>query len=197
MKEQDPKAVPEQGRLARDVVLGPGPVFLRWTPARAAEYPELATEVAGFDAGEREAARQAANWLRERSLLEPAESVARLLLDNGRIHGFYALASGSAELTVSQRRELGGSDRRTQPATLLTQVARAANSPAGTGAQLLQHALAVARRGAAEIAATVLALDPHDADTMDMWITHYGFRESAGPAAGANQPRLWVGLRTS
>lgn len=179
---------------ARDVILGPGPVFLRWTSARAAEYPELAAQVATFDAGDREAARQASSWLRERGLLAPAESVARLLLDNGRILGYYALASGSAELTVSQRRELGDSDRRTQPATILTQIARERSSPPGTGAQMLEHALAIARRAASEIAATMLALDPHDADTTDMWIRRYGFRESAGPAAGAHEPRLWIRL---
>jgi hypothetical protein len=194
--EQDTTSPPAGARPPRDFVVGPGPVFLRWTPASAEEYPELVSEVAQFDAGERDAGRQAARWLRERSLLVPAESVARLLLDKGHILGFYALASGSAELTVSQRRELGGSDRRTQPATILTQIARDRRSAGGTGAQLLEHAFAVARRGAVEIAATLLALDPHDADTMDMWVTHYAFQQSAGPAAGASESRLWIGLRT-
>src|ERR1700678_4300461 len=86
---------------------------------------------------------RAVSWLRERSLNVPAESVARLLLDNGKVLGFYALASGSAELTVSQRRELGGSERRTQPATLLSQIARDIRAPAGTGGVLLLHAVAV------------------------------------------------------
>lgn len=172
-------------------------MFIRWTPTHAQEYPELAAQVATFDAGEREAAMHSTNWLRERSLLTPAESVARLLLDHGHILGFYALASGSAELTVSQRRALGESDRRTQPATILTQIARAHTAPSGTGALLLQHALAVARRSAADIAATVLALDPHDPDTARMWITRYGFRKSADQSAGADQPRLWIGLRPS
>lgn len=171
-------------------------MFLRWTPVHADEYPQIAAQVVEFDAGDRDAAMHAANWLRDRSLLVPAESVARLLLDNGHLLGFYALASGSAELTVSQRRELGGSGRRTQPATILTQIARARTAPSGTGAQLLQHALALARRGATDIAATMLALDPHDPDTTEMWTTRYGFRESAGPTAGAGEPRLWIGLRT-
>jgi hypothetical protein len=117
-----------------------------------------------------------------------------LLLDNGRLLGFYALASGSAELTVSQRRELGGSDRRTQPATLLSQIARDIRAPAGTGGQLLQHAWAVARRGAGEIAATMLALDPYDSDTAEMWKNRYGYGESAGPGPGADERRLWIPL---
>ena len=127
-------------------------------------------------------------------MITPAESVGRLLLDRGRLLGFYALASGSAELTRSQRRELGESDRRTQPATILTQIARNAHSPDGTGAQLLQHALAIARRSASEIAATVLALDPHDSDTAT-GIKRYGFRESAASAPGNDeQRRLWIRL---
>jgi len=46
------------GSPPREVVFGPGPVFLRWTPASAAEYPELVDEVAQFDAGQRDAAQQ-------------------------------------------------------------------------------------------------------------------------------------------
>lgn len=167
---------------------------MRWTPTQAAEYPELAAQVADFDAGDRDAALYAASWLRDRSLIVPAESVARLLLSDGRLLGFYALASGSAELTRSQRRELGGSDRRTQPATILTQIARAHSSPSGTGAQLLQHAWAVALRGATEIAATVLALDPYDSQTAEMWINRWGFHKSAGPGPGGHEHRLWLPL---
>lgn len=178
----------------RASVFGPGPVFVHWTAARATEYPELAAQVADFDAGDRDAALHAASWLRDRSLVQPSESVARLLLDEGRLLGFYALASGSAELTVSQRRKLEGSSRRTQPATILTQIARERRSPPGTGAQMVQHAIAVARRAASEIAATVLAVDPHDADTMDMWMRRYGFEESAGSVGGADEPRLWIRL---
>jgi hypothetical protein len=169
-------------------------VFLRWTPAAAAEYPELVEEVAQFDAGQRDAAQQAVSWLRERSLLVPAESVARLLLDNGRLLGFYALASGSGELTVSQRRELGGGERRTQPATLLSQIARDIRAPAGTGGVLILHAVAVSRRGARQIAATMFTLDPYDSDTAEMWKRSYGFRDSAAPGPGADELRLWIPL---
>ncbi len=191
MAEDDPTAT---GSLSRGIVFGPGPVFLRWNSESAAEYPELVEEVAQFDAGQRDAAQQAVSWLRERSLLVPAESVARLLLDNGRLLGFYALASASTELTRSQRRALGASERRTQPATLLTQIARDIRAPAGTGGVLLQHAWAVARRGASEIAATMLALDPYDSDTAEMWINRWGFRDSAGPGPGGDEHRLWIPL---
>ncbi len=126
------------GQAPRDVVLGPGPVFLRWTPA-----------------------------------------------------------SASTELTRSQRRALGASDRRTQPATLLTQIARDVRAPDGTGAQLLQHAWALARRSAGEIAATVLALDPYHSETAQMWINRWGFHDSAGPGPGGHEHRLWIPLASA
>jgi len=197
MPEQDPTPTSTGEQAPRSVVLGPGPVFLRWTPASAEEYPELVAEIAVFDAGEREAAKQAASWLRERSLLVPAESVTRLLLDNGHLVGFYALASGATELTRSQRRALGASDRRTQPATLLTQIARDIRAPDGTGSQLLQHAWAIAQRGADEIAATVLAVDPYDSQTAEMWVNHWGFHDSAGPGPGGQEQRLWIPLASA
>lgn len=188
-QESSPPSLP-----SREVVLGSGPVFVRWTPAVADEYPELVGEVEQLDAGQRDAAQQAVSWLRDRSLSVPAESVARLLLDGGHLLGFYALASGATELTRSQRRALGASDRRTQPATLLTQIARDIRAPPGTGGQLLLHAIAVTRRGAREIAATMLALDPHDSETAQMWKNRFGFRDSAGPGPGGHERRLWIPL---
>jgi hypothetical protein len=192
--EQDTTSTPAGEHLPHDFIFGPGPVFLRWTPASAEEYPEFVREVAQFDAGKRDAGQQAARWLRERSLPAPAESVTRLLLDNGRLLGFYALASGATELTRSQRRALGAGDRRTQPATLLTQIARDVRAPAGTGGRLLQHSWAVARRAAGVIAATVLALDPYDTQTAEMWIKRWGFHDSAGPGPGGHEHRLWIPL---
>jgi hypothetical protein len=188
-QESSPSSLP-----SRDVVFGPGPVFIRWTPTVADEYPELVGEVEQFDAGQRDAAQQAVSWLQDRSLLLPAESVARLLLGDGHLIGFYALASGSTELTRSQRRALGASDRRTQPATLLTQIARDIRAPSGTGGQLLLHAIAVTQRGARQIAATLLALDPHDSETAQMWKGSFGFRDSAGPGPGGHERRLWIPL---
>ena len=161
---------------------GPGVVWLASVPLMIETLREVAGPV------------RAVSWLRERSLNVPAESVARLLLDNGKVLGFYALASGSAELTVSQRRELGGSERRTQPATLLSQIARDIRAPAGTGGVLILHAVAVARRGARQIAATMFTLDPYDSDTAEMWKRSYGFRDSAGPGPGGDELRLWIPL---
>jgi hypothetical protein len=40
----------------------------------------------------------------------------------------------------------------------------------------------------------MLALDPYDSDTAEMWKSRYGFRESAGPGPGADELRLWIPL---
>jgi hypothetical protein len=112
-----------------------------------------------------------------------------------------ALAWGARATAVPSGTRLNGgaarSDRRTQPATLLTQIARDVRAPDGTGAQLLQHAWALARRSAGEIAATVLALDPYDSQTAQMWINRWGFRDSAGPGPGGHERRLWIPLASS
>jgi hypothetical protein len=86
------------------------------------------------------------------------------------------------------------SERRTQPATLLSQIARDIRAPAGTGGVLILHAVAVARRGARQIAATMFTLDPYDSDTAEMWKRSYGFRDSAGPGPGGDELRLWIPL---
>ncbi len=187
----------ERGRalLADDpsIILGPGPVFVRWRPNVAAAVPALRQAVADFDPGEREAAQACAAWLREHGLDEPQESIPYLMLDRGALLGFYALANGSTELRVRQREELGV-QRRTQPAAIITQLARAADHP-GVGQRLLQHAAVTARRLSVYSAATVLALDPFDDETAEMWKERFGFQESAGQDPGGKRPRLFVPLR--
>jgi hypothetical protein len=62
---------------------------------------------------------------------------------------------------------------------------------------LLLHAVAVTRRGARQIAATMLALDPHDSETAQMWKNRFGFRASAGPGPGGHEHRLWIPLASA
>ena len=40
----------------------------------------------------------------------------------------------------------------------------------------------------------MLALDPYDSDTAEMWINRWGFRDSAGPGPGGDEHRLWIPL---
>lgn len=179
-----------------DVILGPDPVLVHWRPAVARAVPELRDAVMRFDPGDREAGQACAHWLRERALQEPPEAATRLLVQDGRVLGFFALTNGHAELRRDDREALGLTYV-TQPAVVLAQVARAGSEP-GVGEDLLLIATAVARRAAEFSAATVLALDPYDEPTSIMWQERFGFRESAKPGPGrpAALKRLWVPLVT-
>src|SRR3954451_24287594 len=79
----------------RALLAGSEPVFLRWTPDRAAQFPELIEAVARFNPGDRPAAVAAAEWLRNHALRVPVESVTRLCIAENELLGFYALANGS------------------------------------------------------------------------------------------------------
>jgi hypothetical protein len=107
------------------------------------------------------------------------------------------IAELRAELSRRDRAMLGA-HRRTQPAVLLTQIARAENTDAQTGRTLVLHAIATARKAAAYSAATVRALDPYDAPTSEMWQTRYEFRPSAAAGLGrrSDLARLWLPLQT-
>jgi hypothetical protein len=180
-----------------DVLFGPKPVFVRWTRDAAREAPGILRAMEAFEPVDLPAARACAEWLRTRALAEPAESATRLLLQHGALLGFYALANGHAELARGDRKRLG-LHFVTQPAVILTQIARAAAAPEA-GGLLMLHAVGTARRAAQLSAATVFALDPHDEATAAMWREKYGFRESERPAPGRPEAlkRLWVPLTTT
>lgn len=175
------------------VLLGPEEVFVHWTPSVADAVPEVVDAIAGFKPIYCAAGWACAAWLRDRALREPHESATRLLLKDGAVLGFYALANGAAQLARRDREEL---EVRyvTQPAVILTQIARAEAAP-GVGETLLLHAIGVARRSTQYSAATVFALDPHDDKTSEMW-RERGFRESElGPPGRDDGPkRLWIPL---
>jgi len=167
------------------------PVFVRWTPEVADQHGALREAIDQFDAGRRLSAIERVGWLRTEALGEPRESVTTLMVSGRGLLGFNALAHGQAELS-SKHGKLLGARRPTQPATLLTQIARATSADAGTGEALVAHATAIAREAAKHTAATILALDPYDEATADFWRRKYGFRSSRTPAPGTPAiKRLW------
>jgi hypothetical protein len=186
-------AEPRPAIYDRAVILGPAPVFVHGRPDVAIEVPELVDAVAAFSPVSTPAGNAAAGWLRERALRVPQESATRLLVSDGTLRGFYALANGHAELAHGHLRE-HGLHYKTQPATVLTWIARGDAYP-GVGGDLLLHALATALRATAFSGSTVLALDPYDEGTARMWIRQ-GFRESDGSAPGRELTRLWIPLRS-
>ena len=179
--------------LALTTALATGePVFVPWRRDVAAALPALHPAIAAFDPGDRLAAHASALWLRDHALDAPPTSATRLLVQDATLLGFYALANGQAELSSSHQKRLG-SRRPTQPAVVLTQIARHVDAPPGTGQRLFDAALSTARGGTRFSAATILVLDPFDDATDAMWRTRYGFRASRTPAVGGLK-RLWTPL---
>jgi hypothetical protein len=170
------------------------PTFVRWRPERAEQHPELVDAVAQFDAGGKPAAVAAAEWLRDRALLEPLESATRLCVVEMEVVGFYALANGAVVMRSNQRRQLG-TQYPTQPAVIVTWIAKSARHEFD-GNLLVEHAIGAARQVARDSAATVLGLDPFDAETAEMWRSRYGFKNSASTGPGGDLRRMFLPLRT-
>lgn len=181
--------------LALTTALATGePVFVPWRRDVAAALPALHTAIAAFDPGARLAAHASALWLRDHALDAPPTSATRLLVQDATLLGFYALANGQAELSSTHQKRLG-SRRPTQPAVVLTQIARHVAAPPGTGRLLFEDAVHIARRASLLSAATILALDPYDDATADMWRGRYRFAASRMPVRpGADLKRLWLPL---
>jgi hypothetical protein len=173
------------------VLADPRPSWIT-LPARDEELPsQLRSALDDFDAGERAAARAAGTWLRTQAVAAHQTSRTRLLVADGRVAGFYSLASAHVELSQHDRRRVGV-DRVRVPAALVTWIAKDTRAEI-EGELLLLHAAGSAR-GAAELQATsVLVVDPFDEETAVMWRQRYGFR----PSAEARRPkRLWLPLQT-
>ena len=73
-------------------------------PSRDEELPgELRLALDDFDAGERAASKAAGNWLRTQGVAAHQTSRTRLLIADGRVAGFYSLASAQVELSQRDR----------------------------------------------------------------------------------------------
>lgn len=172
-----------------------GKFSVRLNAANLERFEGLREAVAGFDAGDKPAAMAAVGWLQSIDVNAVQESVTHLCFVDGHLVGFYALASGQAVLTTKRRAEVGVR-LRTQPAVILTWVAKSAQHQFD-GSQLIEDAVFEALKAAEHVAATVLALDPFDAETAEMWRARYGFVDSAENGPGRDLPRLVIPLRRS
>lgn len=154
-------------------------------------FSELRPAIEAFDAGPRAAAEAATAWLKEGALRGASTARTRLLVAEGRVLGFYALASTEVELRSKHRRGLPGADPKIVrvPGTLVAWLARDRRSDID-GKLLLMHAAATARRARELQATTVLVVDAYDEETERMWRERFGFRSSAD----ARPRRLWIPL---
>jgi len=149
-------------------------------PPQDVEIPtELTQALEGFDAGEQAAAVAATEWLQTRARREHRTSRTRVLIAQGRLAGFYSLASSHVELSGRHRKALAlQSTVVSVPAALVTWIAKDHRSTV-EGKTLLLHAAATARRAAAMQAATVLVVDAYDEQTAGMWKQRFGDVEAA------------------
>jgi hypothetical protein len=176
-------------------VLDQARAYVRVDRQAIAALPELGIAIDAFQPVASPAGDNAAEWLTERALREPQEATVRLRLSHGRVTGVYALCAAQIALSREERARLGDVHYRTQPAILLAQFARAADTP-GIGDEMLQHADGVARRALRYIGATVLVVDPFDQDTAEMWRERFGFQDSEQPVPGHRRlRRQWLSLQ--
>ena len=172
--------------------MDPGEFFVRYTAENIEHFPGLVDAVRSFDAGARPSAINATAYLRGVDATKPVESLTRLYFIDGQLVGFYAMSNGEAVLNSRRLKKLG-LQRPTQPAVLLTWIAKSAHHRCD-GQVMLEHATGQARLAAEFSAATLLALDPFDEDTAAMWRERHGFLEAAPPREGRPK-RLIIPLR--
>ncbi len=139
---------------------------------------------------------QATRWLREDALLDHPSTITYVLLLDGRIEGYFAMASGSVTLTQRHRRSLRSGQRDyllspTQGASLIAWLARHRDAET-TGRTIFLYALSVALKVARIQGTPVAVLDPFDDETATLWEKRYGFRRSQTP--GGNDVRMWMPL---
>lgn len=169
--------------------------YVRIDRQAIAALPQLSVAINAFQPVSSPAGESAAEWLAERALREPQEAAVRLRLSHGRVTGVYALCAAQIALSSEERAQLGGTHYRTQPAILLAQFARAADTP-GIGDEMLRHADSIARRALRYVGATVLVVDPFDRDTAEMWRERFGFQDSEQPVPGNRRlRRQWLSLQ--
>lgn len=159
----------DSGEIVEEDIL-----WVRWNDRARSEHPEFEAAIAGFDPGDRPAGQQAAAWLVEHGL--DGESQPYLAMVDGELVGFYALTTGEVELASGPRKQLG-LIRPTQGAVLVTWIAKSAKHELDGGI-LLNDAIGIAQELAESVAATVIALDPFDEGTAEMWRKKFKMRNS-------------------
>jgi hypothetical protein len=185
--------VPDQP-LSREV-LERARAYVRVDQLIDAALPELGEAIRSFEPVPGPAGESVAEWLAERALNEPQEATVRVRLSHGKVTGVYALCAAQIALSREERAQLGGVHYRTQPAILLAQFARAADTP-GIGDEMLRHADTSARRALLYVGATVLVVDPFEQDTAVMWQQRFGFQDSEQPVPGnLRLRRQWLILQ--
>ena len=117
--------------------------YVRVDQRIVAALPELGEAIRSFEPVPGPAGR-ASPMVGRAALNEPQEATVRVRLSHGKVTGVYALCAAQIALSREGRAQLGGVHYRTQPAILLAQFARTADTP-GIGDEMLRHADTSAR----------------------------------------------------
>jgi hypothetical protein len=185
---------PQPPRLPSREVLDEPRAYVRLDQDVITALPELGETIRAFVPVPGPAGESVAEWLTDRALREPQEATVRVRLSHGAITGVYALCAAQIALGTEDRAQLGGVHYRTQPAILLAQFARAADT-AGIGGEMLEHAARTAQLALHYVGATVLVVDPFDEDTGSYWREHWGFTASEQGVPGNRRlKRLWAAI---
>jgi hypothetical protein len=167
-----------------------GREWLIWDAATAAARSDVEEAVAAFASIDTPAGEDAARWLRDDALHNDGSTRTRLLMNEGRVAGFFALCAAEVRLRADEVEVLGlPPGRHPLPAILLAWIARHRDGGV-TGYELMRMAFGIARRVRTEIGAVAFVLDPRDVAVAGLWrAPPYGFRPSSGGSR-----RLWLPL---
>jgi hypothetical protein len=174
--------------------------WCQWTPttAESRAFEDVARAVEKFRSRDNPPGREATRWLKEEALANHPSTISYVLMRDGRIEGYVALASSSVELKQSHRKALSSGQRGhrlspTQGASLLAWIAKHEEAEID-GALLLKFAISIARRAAFLQGEVALVLDPFDEQLARLWIERYGFVRSQTRIRGGMLRRLWFPL---
>lgn len=163
--------------------------WVSWSPATADARPDIGEAIGRFTSLAIEAGEAAEAWLREAALAAHPACRTNLLMHEGAVQGYYALTMCEVELSSNDRKKIGAAFPR-QGAVLIPWLARARETTIpDVFEQLLLHAVGSSRRGADFVGAAVIALDPFDEATAELWRAR-GFKQSR-TMRGEKPARMW------
>lgn len=168
------------------------PEWVHLSEGQVAADPSLVEVIARFRAPRGAAGDAATEWLRDRALDEADHVATYIALADGGIAAFYSLAMSEVELSSAHRRSADISHPRAG-AVLIAWLARAEKADVGA-AEILRHAVGIARIGARQVGAAAIVLDPYDAGSEEFWRDRFGFRSSRTKRIdfkGEERTRLW------
>jgi hypothetical protein len=176
-------------------------LWYQWSPANAENfaYADVASAVGEFESLDYPAGHAATAWLKEDALLNHPATLTYVLLQDGRIEGFFAIVSGSVTLKQSHRQELAPDQEGyllspTQGASVVAWLAKH-HEAVTPGYRLMDYAVSIALDVAKRQGTVAFVLDPYDDDSAAMWIREYGFKRSQTEVR-VGQRRLWLPLHS-